>query len=554
MSPSPLDNHERFSRLVEVGQDVLSELDLEGVLRRVAEAAREVTGARYAALGVLNETGESLGRFIHVGIDEETRAVIGDLPRGRGVLGELIRTPEPLRLKDVGEHPHSYGFPAGHPPMASFVGVPIAIRGKAFGNLYITEKIGAEEFTAGDEEALVVLAGWAAIAIENARLYTDVASRQEQLQRALRQVETTLAITKAVGGETNLERVLELIVKRARALVEAQALVVFLVRGESLEVAATVGRGRNELRALRQPLEGSAVGAVVQSREPATLDGPESDGLRAGVGAEVALLVPLVFRGECLGVLAAFDRVVGGPGFDADDLRLLQSFATSAATAVATAQNVQQSRLRERVDAAERERHHWAHELHDEALQQLAAIRLELASALRSASSPEPSADPVHEAARRTVDRLEEEIDNLSRLINELRPVPLETLGLKRAVESLAAETASQAGIDVDASIDVEDDLPPDTERTVYRLFQESLTNIVKHAGADSAQLEAVQTNGELTLRVTDDGSGFDTTARSSGVGLRGMRERVEVLGGTFAISSEPGSGTEMTARLPTGA
>ena len=550
MHDSPAED--RFHRLIEIGRGVLAELDLEVVLGNVVEAARELTGARYAALGVLDERKESLDRFIHAGIDDDAVRVIGELPRGRGVLGELILHPEPLRLPDVSLHPHSYGFPAGHPPMRSFLGVPVAIRGEAYGNLYITEKAGAAEFTEADEEAMIILAGWAAIAVEHARLYTDLADRQEQLQRALRQVETTLAITRAVGGETQLDRILELIVKRGRALVEAQALAVFLLEGDELAVAASVGPSKGDLDGLRQPLEGTSVGAVVRTQEAITLSGEPPDDLRATVGAEVALLVPLVFRGDCLGVLAACDRVIGS-GFGAEDLRLLQSFATSAATAVATAQSVEAARIRERFDAAERERHHWAHELHDEALQQLAAIRLELAGALRDAGEG-TEADSLQRAARRTVDRLEQEINNLSRLINELRPVPLETLGLRRALESLAENTAEQSGIAIETRIEIAGGLSADAERAVYRLCQEGLNNVVKHSEASRATLDATQTNGELTLRVADDGSGFDASQASSGVGLRSMRERVELLGGTFRIAPRPGGGTEIKASLPIGA
>ncbi len=547
MNPSPPGSEDRFARLIEIGQGVLSELDLDAVLERVAEAARDLAGARYAALGVLDPSKEALDRFIHVGVDDETRRMIGDLPRGRGVLGELIRHAEPLRLREVGDHRRSYGFPAGHPEMHSFLGVPIAVRGEAFGNLYITEKVGADEFTESDEEAMVVLAGWAAIAIENARLYAEAATRQEQLQRVLRHVETTLAITKAIGAETKLDQVLELIVKRARALVEAKSLLVFLAGDGELEVAASVGSDLN-FDAMRQSLGGSVVGSVLQSMEPLVLHGDWSDPLQDHVGAEVALLVPLIFRGESLGVLAAFDRVIDGPSFDEDDVRLLRSIATSAATAVATAQSVQEGRLREQVEAAERERHRWAHELHDEALQQLAAIRLELSNALRPADDEH---EPVYLAARHTVDRLEEEIDNLSRLINELRPVPLETLGLRRAVEALAAETERKDGLRVEALIELPEFLPSDTERTVYRVFQESLTNVVKHANAETISLTAQRNGAMLSLAIKDDGSGFDTSADPPGLGLRGMRERVEILGGSFEVVSSPGAGTTVAVTLP---
>ena len=208
-----------------MGRALVAELDLERLLHRVLEVAQELTGARYAALGVLDDRRERLERFLTIGIDEATHNAIGELPRGHGILGVLISDPRPLRLSDVGEHPQSYGFPLEHPPMHSFLGVPILVRGQAFGNLYLTEKAGGE-FDEADEEAVVVLAEWAAIAIENARLYRDVRGRRDELERAVTTLETTTAIARAVGGETDLQRILELIAKRGRALVAARAIVI----------------------------------------------------------------------------------------------------------------------------------------------------------------------------------------------------------------------------------------------------------------------------------------------------------------------------------------
>ncbi|MEA2323614.1 MAG: hypothetical protein QOD81_3464, partial [Solirubrobacteraceae bacterium] len=233
---SPL-GEERLLRLLDVGRGLVAELDLEKVLHRALDVARELTGARYAAVGVLDDRRERLERFLTVGIDEATHAAIGDLPRGHGILGVLISDPRPLRLRDVGEHPQSYGFPLSHPPMHSFLGAPILIRGEAYGNIYLTEKQGGD-FDAGDEEALVILADWAAIAIENARLYRDVRSRRDELERAVAALETTTEIARAVGGETDLQRILELIAKRGRALVGARAMVIELVEGPDLVVKA----------------------------------------------------------------------------------------------------------------------------------------------------------------------------------------------------------------------------------------------------------------------------------------------------------------------------
>ena len=540
---------ERFRRLIEIGRGVLAELDIEVVLQHVIEAARELTGARYAALGVLDEPKENLERFIHAGVDPETTRMIGELPRGRGVLGELIRNPEPLRLADVSAHARSYGFPAGHPAMRTFLGVPISIRGEAFGNLYITEKSGGREFTEEDEEAVVILADWAAIAIEHARLFTGLTARTADLQLALRQLETSVAITDAIGGETDLDRVLELIVKRARALVEAKALAVFLAEEEGdLVVASSTGEMGSELAGTRVARHGTHLGAVALSGEAMTIEGGASavGDIRDEVGAERALLVPLIFHGRCLGVLAAFDPAF--TGHEGEDLRLMRSFATSAATAVATAQSVEQGRLGERVEAAERERHHWAHELHDQALQQLGAIRLDLANSLRAGDE---GGDALRAAARDAVDRLAGEIDALSRLINELRPVPLETLGLSRALQTLAGETAERAGLEMEVGIDLPERVSPEAERAVYRVMQESLNNVVKHAKAARVKLDAEQRNGEILLRVADDGAGFDVAVSPRGVGLSGMRERVRLLGGVLEIESRPGRGTEVTARIP---
>jgi GAF domain-containing protein len=231
---------QRLKRLLDVGRSLVSELDLDVVLDRVLEVASELTAARYAALGILDEHRQELERFLTRGIDEPTHCAIGDLPRGHGILGVLINDPRPLRLPDVGDHPRSYGFPLGHPAMHSFLGVPIIVRGQAYGNLYLTEKADGE-FDAAYEEALVVLADWAAIAIENARLYRGVAARRDELERAVSALETTSSIARAIGGDTDLGRILELLVKRGRALVEARAMLVALREGDELVVQAGAG-------------------------------------------------------------------------------------------------------------------------------------------------------------------------------------------------------------------------------------------------------------------------------------------------------------------------
>ncbi|HET9186090.1 MAG TPA: GAF domain-containing protein [Solirubrobacterales bacterium] len=534
-----------------MGSEVLSELDLEAVLKSVVEAARELTGARYAALGVLDPERRELERFINVGIDEEARREIGNLPRGRGVLGELIREPKPLRLHDVERHPHAYGFPPGHPPMHSFLGVPISVRGETYGNLYMTEKQGAEDFDRRDEEAAITLASWAGIAIENARLYTTLSEREVEVEQALRRAETSVDIARTVGGETDVERVLDLIVKRARALVEAKALLVLLHRGDHLVVAAHAGEVSSEARSLEVPIEDAVFGGAIQERVSHRLDRttpPSRAHLRERLGAETALVVPMLFRARAVGLLVALDREAGGVEFDQEDERLLQSFASSAATAVATAQTVEAERLRQRVESAERERERWARELHDDTLQNLAAIRIQLATAL---GAGEERSERIESAAEQAIAQLEGQINELNRLINDLRPAALERLGLAGALQALAEESSARSGVEIEPTIELSDERSGEEDRIVYRLVQEALTNVLKHANASRVEVSATEGDGAVRIVVSDDGGGFDTAASTAGRGLRGMRERIELLGGEIEVSSSPDEGTRITACVP---
>jgi signal transduction histidine kinase len=544
---------DRYRRLVEVGSGLLSELDLEVVLKSVVEAARDLTEARYAAVGVLDSDRRELERFIHLGIDEETRRGIGPLPRGRGVLGELIRHPQALRLADVDQHPHAYGFPPGHPPMHTFLGVPITIRGETYGNLYMTEKRGGAEFDEADEEAAKTLAGWAGIAIENARLYTTLSAREEETERALRRAEAAVDIARAIGGETDVGRVLDLIVKRARALVEARTVLVLLRRADRLVVTARAGEAGPQLEELTIPTEDAVFQAAMQERMAQHLepDTPPSEArLRERFGAEVALVVPLLFRGRAVGALVALDPEAGGD-FDEEAMRLLEAFAATAAVAVATAQTVEAERLQQQIEAAEGERRHWAQELHDGVLQSLAAVRITLAVALQADGQEKARAAGIERSAEATVEGLEDQITELSRLINDLRPASLERLGLPTALEALAEESANRGGFEVATAIDLAGSLSSDEERGVYRLVQEALNNVVKHAGAAHASVGVRTATATVAIEIRDDGAGFDPTAPGSGRGLVGMRERVEMLGGTIEVDSRPGAGTTITSTLP---
>ena len=546
----------RLRSLIEFGRGILSELEIEAVLDRVLEVARELTGARYAALGVLGDDRKSLERFITLGIDPETRASIGDLPMGRGVLGLLIDDPHPIRIDDVGAHPSSYGFPAGHPPMKTFLGAPITIRGQAYGNLYLTEK-DSGQFDEVDEETALILAEWAGVAIENARLYQGAERRREDLERAVERLEATTAIALAIGGETDIDRVLELIVKRGRALVSAKAMIILLEDRGGLVVTAVAGDVPPDLLGVRLSPEDSVAGEVMRSGRPQRL-ADVSHRLRFrlgefGVQAETGLFVPLVFRGRTLGVLEAFDHSGADHAFGSNDERLMMAFAASAATAVATAQAVAADRVRESVHASERERGRWARELHDETLQGLGALRLLLASALRR-GSPASLAESVESA----ISQIELEIEGLRSLITELRPATLDELGLEAAIEALAERMASTSGVEVDLALAIptEDSgsdsiFGPEVDIAIYRLIQEALTNIAKHARADRARVTMVHRPTGVEIEVHDDGVGFAVDEIHRGFGIRGMRERVEIVGGTVALVSAPGEGTRVRFNIP---
>src|SRR3954466_3963119 len=431
MPQSSRDDH-RLARLIEVGRGLLSELDLDVVLDRVLGTARELTGARYTAIGILDERRRELAQFLTRGVDAETHRAIGDLPHGRGILGLLIEEPRPLRIADVSHHPRSYGFPPGHPPMHSFLGVPIVIRGEAWGNLYLTEKEGGD-FQPEDEEAVVVLSDWAAIAIENARLYRTVDARRAELERAVRGFEATATIARAVGGETDLGRVLELIVKRGRALVEARDVLILLAEGDHLRVAAGAGSVAVP-EGVRGSIGDSPIPSFIsQPRAQRVADPAARLGVRLSTlgvpDAEAALIVPLVCRGAALGALMACDRLPGDVGFTRDDEQLLEAFAASAATAVATAKTVEADRLGQSVEAGDTAGRRWARELHDETLQGLGGLKMLLSGAARL-----DDAAAMRPAITTAVEQVTSEIANLRALITELRPAALDQLGLLPAL------------------------------------------------------------------------------------------------------------------------
>jgi signal transduction histidine kinase len=544
--------------ILDVARGVLTELDLDEVLDRVLAAAQELTRARYAALGVLSETKTELERFLTRGIDEATRAKIGSLPRGRGVLGALIEQPVPLRLADVGKHPLSYGFPQGHPPMRSFLGVPILVKDEPFGNLYLTEKAGDEPFSESDEDAVMTLADFAGIAIDHASRYTGARQHSDELSQTVAALEAMTQIAHAVGGETDPDVVLQLVAKRGRALVSARTLLIELERGAQLEIAAGAGEVPEGLIGKCVDLQQTVGAHAMRTQRVQRLEDElnrsrfDEHGLgQFGVRAESGIVVPLIYRGHSHGVLLALDRLEHGPSFSDEDETLLQAFATSAATAVATAQSAATERQRQRLAAAEGERQRWARELHDDTLQSLSAVRIGLSTARRSEHD-----DGLTNAIGQAVEQLEEAIYNLRALITDLRPAALDELGVSAAIEALA-ERAGRHGIEVDVNIELASDghqsprLVDELEIAVYRVVQEALTNAAKHGQAKRAVVEIREDAAAVQVLVRDDGGGFDPRTPTAGFGLLGMRERIALLDGELEVDSRPSAGTTVRASIP---
>ena len=541
---------DRLRILVDTGIALSSELSLDALLQQLVEKAALLTSAHYAALGVIDQTGGALERFLTTGIEPEAHAAIGDLPKGRGILGVLIREATPLRLADLTTDPRSVGFPPNHPPMRTFLGVPIVLRGVAYGNLYLTEKQGGEEFTEEDEELIQLLAAQAAVAIENTRLY-------ETSTRWLRHLESLNEIGEALAGELELEPLLGLVARRLRGLVPARMVLIALPEPgtDRLRIAAADGDGSDAYGLVGMDLElgGSKTGRVLSrgrsERVDSVLDDPEIDQQVARrMGVRSALYVPLFVGARAIGVIVAHDRLGTTSSFNDEDVRLAESLAARAAIAVELSERVSRDTVRRVVEAQENERARLARELHDETGQALTSILLGLRSLDDRVDTDEGRA-AVAELRELVVATLQD----VRRLAVELRPAALDDFGLVPAIERLGDLSGEQGGVSIDVRSDLGDRrLPAEAETVLYRITQEAMTNVLKHADAKLVRVHLSRSERGATLVVQDDGKGFDPDRVSDdSVGLIGMRERIALLGGRLTIESTEGAGTMLTAEVP---
>jgi signal transduction histidine kinase len=542
------DTTDRLRALVEAGIALTSELSLESVLQKLAHAAAELTGARYAALGVIDPSGTLLERFVTHGLTEEEHEAIGELPRGRGILGALIHDARPLRLEQIANDPRAVGFPPNHPVMESFLGVPIMLRGIAYGNLYLTEKQDGP-FTEADEELVQLLAAQAAVAIENARLY-------EAATRWSRQLESLDSIASALVTETDVAELLRLIARTLRELIDARLVTVSLPTPDGgMVIVAADGPTAEEALAAPILAPRSKTRSILERKRSERLDSilgdPEADQDSARrLGITTGIWVPVLVGGDrAIGVIACHDRIGSDPRFDDEHLRLAEALATRAAVAVELSERVQRDTLRRVVAGQELERRRLARELHDETGQALTSILLGL-KGLDNASDEAARQRAAAELRELVVATLQD----VRRLAVELRPKALDDFGLLPAVERLAEVFGEQMAVETDVEAQLGPELlPTEVETALYRIVQEALTNVVKHARASRVSILLMRKERSAIAVIEDNGVGFSPGegGREDGLGLIGMRERVGLLDGRLEVESSPDRGTTIVAEVP---
>jgi signal transduction histidine kinase len=527
--------------LLEAGLTLASELSLPMVLQRIVDLAAEVTDARYGALGVLGPNAE-LVDFITTGISAKERRAIGALPRGRGVLGLLIREPRLVRVKDIGSHPSSVGFPANHPPMRSFLGAPVKALGQVYGNIYLAEKRGAREFGPEDERSLQVLATQAGVAIANASLY------QKTLQRE-RWLEAQHEITTDILEGADAGAILTSVAEHARDLAGAEAATILTTTSTpgQLVVAAAVGAYADQVIGQPVPAAKSISGAVMETGHPLHTDdaGSHVRGyqpiIRLGhVGP--AIFVPLRVGGRATGTLMVANTK-GGSRFDQGTISLVETFAAQASVAIGYGRAQADVRRLELMDERER----IAKDLHDGIIQSLFAVGMGLQGTALMAGSPETAA-----RIEGAVGELDRVIRDLRNYIFGLRPGILADRQLDQALRELGEDIQKRSSFRVEVEVDAELGARLSSRsHQIVQVTREALANVARHAQAKQSMVRLARAGQTAVLTIEDDGIGFDVRSDKVGNGLRNMRERATAMGGSLRVSSKVGKGTTLRFNFP---
>ncbi|KRF36822.1 GAF domain-containing sensor histidine kinase [Nocardioides sp. Soil805] len=500
---------------------IASDLDLSSVLTRIVTAATELTGAQYGALGVLGSDGR-LVEFLTTGLDEETRALIGDLPQGDGILGVIIEEPSGLRLVDLSAHPRSVGFPPNHPPMTTFLGMPVRIRGTVFGNLYLTEKRDGEQFSEEDEQLVEALARTAGLVIDNARTYG-------LSERRRRWLEATAEISAELQPPVHQGRALLSIVNTARAVAGARATVLLAPDSTDDDTVSADVPDHALVRALSDR---------VRSGPPLDITAPpvlvHLDHLDAVVIPVQAHLAPVI------ALAAIFDRT--SPLHEASEREMLATFADQVALALDRGQAVAE---REQL-ALISDRERIARDLHDVVIQRLFATGLQLQGVSAMTASPE-----VAQRLDETVSALDDTIKAIRGTIFELQE--RQSPSLRSEVRRLVREYVPVLGYHpvVRTTGPVDTAVPDEVAAQVLPVLREAISNVARHAVADRAEVDVQVSADELVLIVADDGTGLPEELVESG--LRNARRRAEDLGGTLELVPSSTRGTTLVWRVPLG-
>ena len=536
-----LSTRDRVYSLLEAVVAVGSSLDLEVLLRSIVETAVSLVDARYGAMGVLGEGGR-LAEFIPVGMSEDEIAAVHHWPEGKGLLGQLITEPKPLRIGDISDHPSSFGFPEGHPEMHSFLGVPIRIRGEVYGNLYLTEKQGATQFDTEDEAVLIALAAAAGVAIENARLY-------EEARRQQRWLSATAEVTRHLLSGAESGDALALITEKALEMTGADLVLLSLpiAGGEQVRVEHAAGEGAEQALGLVLPIGSSATGLVLRKGERLTMTDYSSDRRvsevgrrRLNIGPLVA--VPLGGPSQVRGVLSA-GRRQGSMPLSQAAADMLTTFAAQAAIALQLAEHRRQAEQM----AVFEDRDRIAKDLHDLVIQRLYATGMSLQGATSLITSPE-----VAERVSRSVDALDDTIREIRSAIFALqthpadRPVSLRAQIL-HVVQEMTAALGFAPSLQLDGALDTL--VPAPIGEHMLTALREMLSNAARHSGADRIDVVVRGSGADLELTVRDNGSGIPDGGRRSG--LRNLAHRAEGLGGALTIHTAPGQGAELIWHVP---
>ena len=533
---------ERLQSLLQAVVSIGSHLALDEVLRRIVSTAAQLADAQYAALGVLDPSGDRLSQFVTHGIDGATAAMIGPLPEGHGMLGLLIRDPRVIRVANLADHPASHGFPPHHPPMRSFLGVPVVVRGEAFGNLYLTEKHGGGPFTEADEHIVLALAAAAGLAVQNARLY-------EQAQRRQRWLEATSDVATRVLAGASGSAVFDVLVALARELGDADtALLALPLADGTLRVVAADGLAADALRAIVIPAESVSGRVSRDGVAVVVLDAKEDvdvwPGLLTVTGAGPAIFLPLGSSTDSMGTLVLV-RVAGTAGFNEEVVQLATAFASQAALA-----------LRLSAAAADREqlavlgdRDRIARDLHDLVIQRLFATGMALESMVRRIEPPEAAA-----RVGRAVDDLDQTIKEIRSTIFALQsPAPMSGEGLRAAVSLVVASAAPALGFEPRVTFDglIDSAVPGPIAEQLVAVLREGLSNVARHAGATTLRVEVTTDGGSVRVRIVDNGTGLSEGAARSG--LKNLAARARDLRGTFSAVAlpPPQTGTAIEWSVP---